>query len=615
MGHKPTLEETGAEPSASCSFIRSKSKDERGIILVWCGMTMVVLMGFCGFSVDLGNWYLHILRAQHAADAASLAGGALLPQDPLAARNAARDALTRNRMSSTDVAAAYGNTNCVDKNPCIQPIGGEMKVQVNTTVDNAFLGILGLSKSNSFVRGAIASQTPGLKFGDLSNALGFEPDNGIDGVWQDNAVRNDPYGEPYQRYWLSIAGQLTQKAQGDRYANRRCSGDSNATGLISGQVTDYCPSAGTNNPDTNNQEYQYEAPAGKPTQGVSPGSNPQYGYWFDITVDKNVIGNKLGVEVYDPAFVRVERNGNCIDNNPPASMRSKETCAVDGMDGYQRGSITQTRYRLYKKSNLTSPIAGCDKTFDGWDGLNISSVLNTTETKNGYRLRDLFQRWVNICYADIDPTKVNEYTMRVTTNSSNGGNHFSLRAGTFSAPNRANFLKAESNNSVSISVSKSFSILNAYEANTNVRFALTRVSEAYAGKTIAFDAYDIGDTGVDHNGNSINPNTNQLISITSSADVNPNPTNNAWICNYSKPFGTTYNLGTTRAGACRFNVNRTNYNGKIVRLEFTIPTNYTCDDTSVLGCWIFVNMRFTAAADDVSTWDLAQPGTPLHLSQ
>ena len=60
---------------------RQKTRQERGIAMVWLAMSLLTMVLFAGFAVDVSNWYLRAERIQRAADAGAHAGVAFLPAD------------------------------------------------------------------------------------------------------------------------------------------------------------------------------------------------------------------------------------------------------------------------------------------------------------------------------------------------------------------------------------------------------------------------------------------------------------------------------------------------------------------------------------------------------
>src|SRR4051812_26553779 len=80
-----------------------KAKNERGFVLVFCSITLLVLTALGGFAVDVGNWYWNASKLQNAADAASLAGATYLPGDVDDAVAAAQSALAQNGFANIPV--------------------------------------------------------------------------------------------------------------------------------------------------------------------------------------------------------------------------------------------------------------------------------------------------------------------------------------------------------------------------------------------------------------------------------------------------------------------------------------------------------------------------------
>ncbi len=49
--------------------LRSRVSSEHGYVAATVGIMLTVLLSFCAFAVDVGNWYFTAQRAQRAADA------------------------------------------------------------------------------------------------------------------------------------------------------------------------------------------------------------------------------------------------------------------------------------------------------------------------------------------------------------------------------------------------------------------------------------------------------------------------------------------------------------------------------------------------------------------
>lgn len=124
--------------------------DERGIVVVWVALLMVVLLGFAALAIDGANLRHIKEREQKAADAAALAGVIHLPDDPAAAQAAAQDIASRNTFTDD------GATTSVN----IDPSSNTLKVTVTRTVTNFFAGVLGIDSSTVSATATAAYERP-----------------------------------------------------------------------------------------------------------------------------------------------------------------------------------------------------------------------------------------------------------------------------------------------------------------------------------------------------------------------------------------------------------------------------------------------------------------------
>jgi Flp pilus assembly protein TadG len=74
----------------------SIGSSESGQALVWFVAALMVLLGFAALTIDVGSAFHDSGKLQNAADAASLAGAAFLPQGSVRAINEARDYAQKN---------------------------------------------------------------------------------------------------------------------------------------------------------------------------------------------------------------------------------------------------------------------------------------------------------------------------------------------------------------------------------------------------------------------------------------------------------------------------------------------------------------------------------------
>ncbi len=93
----------------------SRCRCRRGMTLVWTAVTLMVLIGIVGLSIDWAKIALNVHQMQNAADAAALAGAQIVKLHAADARSRAVAFAAANRAENLDVA--------VDPNPANNPNG------------------------------------------------------------------------------------------------------------------------------------------------------------------------------------------------------------------------------------------------------------------------------------------------------------------------------------------------------------------------------------------------------------------------------------------------------------------------------------------------------------
>ena len=68
-------------PRPKADVAESMNGDDGGFVIVWMALMLLVLLAFCGFGIDVANWWFVGQKEQRAADAAALAGSVYLPND------------------------------------------------------------------------------------------------------------------------------------------------------------------------------------------------------------------------------------------------------------------------------------------------------------------------------------------------------------------------------------------------------------------------------------------------------------------------------------------------------------------------------------------------------
>jgi len=68
--------------------------------------------------------------------------------------------------------------------------------------------------------------------------------------------------------------------------------------------------------------------------------------------------------------------------------------------------------------------------------------------------------------------------------------------------------------------------------------------------------------------------------------------------------------------ACQISgLTSSSYDGRNIDLKLTLPTDYTCNDTSSDGCWLKVILNFTGTPADTTTLERRAAGRPVRLVQ
>ena len=163
------------------SAVEGKLRSEKGAILVIVAACLVVLLGFMGLAIDLGQAYNNKSQLQNIADACALAGGSALNGDPTGialAETRARDAANRlsnrsefNNLQVTVPASAVTFSISLNgpwlaraaaENAAVAPTIRYVKVDVPPqTTEVVFAKVIpGIPASMSFGADAVAGQLP-----------------------------------------------------------------------------------------------------------------------------------------------------------------------------------------------------------------------------------------------------------------------------------------------------------------------------------------------------------------------------------------------------------------------------------------------------------------------
>ena len=541
-------------------------RGDKGFVLALNALFLVVMMGFGGFSVDLGNWYLQSVRIQRAVDSAALAGSVYLPADFATARRVANDSLKANGMSDLPVSIEQSSAH-----PSM------LKVKLTKTVRNNFIVVFGFS-SLTMSREAIGEYRPYVPMGSPSNVLGVEPHS--TNTWE----KVTQIGRQ-SRYWLNIVGGNTPKANGDRYSGNNCSATAdrcNASNPIPNSNLDYSPDG---------QFYVVRIP--NTVTGTLEVQAFDAGFAF---VNDSCTQSTLnGANAYSPAaYPNLYQSGNTnpactgdqsTDTNQPAPNTTYELWTPDSNVGGSRkistlqcGGVTFAGYRGNIVDKVNPGASSYDPTFTSW-----------------------FRKWTPVCRLALGSTyPPGDYLLRVSTNlNSNGLNRFALRAAITNSSGVVNTVE-----SAKVSLfAKGRLVVYARENTGDVMFYMARIQSGAAGASLSVTLFDIADAAGGASLQLLPPDdaTNGGSALTAFSG-----------CTYVPPGRTS--AQTTGSGCRILNMTSADYNGRIVTLNVPIPLEYRCNDTSTEGCWTRLRLTYGAGSvQDTTSWEVSLNGQPLHL--
>jgi hypothetical protein len=565
---------------------------ERGVVLAFLAMVLFTLIVMAGLAVDVGNWWWTGQKVQKAADAAAMAGVTYMPEDLTATGSQAKS------LAQT-IASRNGYTNGTNANVVVAGSSKptELRVTIDTQVNNFFTGILGF-KQTKIKRTAVADYAGSVPMGSPADYLGQDPET----------------PGRLQKLWLNVSGRASTKGSGDRFTSRTC-----------GSSTYACSGDDTDSDHNGNGEYLFDNAA-----------TSNNGYRFVIRVD-SASSNPLKVQAYDPAFIYT--GDACATNMPSApeantlqttyanvapygtffndaatryAPSGNDFCPGDQQITYAN---LNTAYILMEPdetpwSDLDNTVV-CTKTFRPintslykyLDPTNPSWNAADPSFTDGQYVRDNFHRWVNLCTVASSDVKVGDYILQIRTNySSNplitdlsvdtgGHNRFSLRAGFDSG------VGIPTSTNVSVFANGKLPMYVNAGSSSTPTFYLARILPTAAGRTLRLEFFDIGDVG------------------SGSVDIQVKPPPE-----YAATFaGCTFkrdNAAPSTSSNCTLTgMTSGSYNGRLVTLTIPIPSGYTCNYSDKTACWVRIQMSYSSGATptDTTTWSASIDGDPIRL--
>ncbi len=531
-------------------------RDERGYIAVTTGLILIVLMSFCAFAVDVGNWYLTGQRAQRAADAAALAGVTKLPGNQTGAFDMARaysanNGFTQGVLSTTVTPALSGGPT-------------RLRVDVTRTVDNIFGPLLGKPRT-TVSRYAVADFAGPVPLGSPCNRFGDDPDPG-----STSSVDCDNTG----LFWANVGSPAAAKVSGDAFQNNTCNSE----------------------------------------DGCSGGRNMDYdarGHVFTVTVRQPV--SNLKIEAFDPAQIVV--GDTCTANNLTGAQALAATstlvtnpsvryapnagvwCTGDMNFGTSPNNKGLVKTEFIIRSPGTNPwdpttwpiVSTCTKQFSPYNG-DLAKVLKkgTTEYNNNPTVAQNFRQWVTLC--DFPGTTMpGTYAIQVHTNglgadTEGGHNRFGLRASGSSAADRDN---------ISIAGFGKMVLYANTPGGARTKFFLARIPSSSNGQIFNVNLFDIGDGAT----------SGSTITVLPPSEV-------GGTFSGCKAKGVTVGNLTD----CKITVSSV-YNGKWQTISVPIPVSYTCNDASPTGCWVRLEFYYGSGSGpaDTTSWQASVEGDPIRL--
>jgi Flp pilus assembly protein TadG len=541
--------------------MRDANNEESGYVAVTVAIMLTVMLSFCAFAVDVGNWYYVGQRAQRAADAAALAGVTNLPNDPTTAYTVARAQATKNDFTA-------GMTTSVT--PSVDGRPTRLRVTISETVKNNFGWLMGMP-TKTITKTAVADYAGPVPMGSPCNEFGNDPD-------ATSSVRSSTCNDVSGKLWANVNSQGSLKANGDPFQSGVCSAG-----------VDGCTGA-------SNTEYQ------------------THGYFYVISVKK---AGPVKVELFDPVYVDTGLSCDepqAFSGNPKPKDADNDVVSdeaqryAEGTTDYCTGDANysgnvamKTRFVLRAPSdNAWDPTSFpqvCAKTYKGYKG-PLYQVLDQyvdnkkSQTRPTYDpdIVDGFRRWTTLCTVDVP--KPGDYQLQVLTNglgtdNADAGNRFAIRA------------TGADNDAIAISGRETMSIYSNKPGATT-GFYLARVGSGGAGLQLKIRLFDVGDSK-DKNGNVV-PGT---ISILKPPDAAGSALRN---CIGAGPISGTLS-------ACSFTASSNTHQGKWQEVTIPIPANYSCDDRDPSACWFRLEYDYKSKSipTDVTTWAASLEGDPVRL--
>lgn len=571
--------------------MRNGRDGERGFVLVWFALMLVVLIAIGGIAVDFAHWFQVGGQEQKAADAAALAGAVFLPEDLTNAQSTAIAIAKKNGFTITDADVVRGD----------RP--DQLKVTVSTTTNNILASVIGFG-STTITKTATGEYQKPVAMGSPTNQFGNDPES--------TATPGSP---SYPNMWASIAGPANPKINGDAYAAGSCS---SGPDLCTGAPTPdrSCAYSGGNSDfSCHGYDYTVHVPSGGSTFQIQA---------FDagfVNVGNNCGGanddagnlaaaQKLKISKVQGWPSTVQSDGPGVRYHPVASTSNPNDpglryCTGDNSDGDPK--ITTT-YTVLGPAAIPGDVASapptpvCTKVYPAVDG-DLSKRLTAPTPKVAVSpspeyLGQYFRQWDNLCPSNVSAS-AGDYFVRVQTNLTTGGapntvgnghNRFALRA---------------TDTNVQIYGNANMGAYADAGASLASEFYLARLTPGASGRTLDLRLFDIGDA--DQAGTlTIKPPREAT-----DRSKGGQPITSFIGCTYQR--GTGASFRSTGPGCTIGDVNHDDYNGRWLDIKVPMPDGYDCNSADPAGCWIKIRYSFPGQISDTTSWTASVDGDPVRL--
>jgi hypothetical protein len=368
--------------------------------------------------------------------------------------------------------------------------------------------------------------------------------------------------------------------------------------------------------------------------------------YFYVTRVSTVGTGSLNFQVFDPAFVYTD--DNCGTNSYTATQEttliSQYTAApVSDSRAAQRYDYNNKAYcpgdqLINGKSDVTTTyiVRAPDTTpLDMSDNPAVCAISFSPYTSGYFNLLDQtqagwntnrglenmpfwkhFKRWTNIC--SVSSPVVGDYITQITTTANQSAPHFST-TGTLSPSTGGAGTLEQRDTSIVTGGHNRFSLRSGFGSSINgvgvgqfaggrlplfvnqntssASFYLAQLQPQYAGATLSLTFFDIADTAGDASMQVVPPSDSNYSTFPS--------------CSFTRDGTTPNSISSSNCGIT--GLTSANYDARVVTLTLNMPNDYTCNGASSMGCWLKVNLVFSGAPADTTTWSASLLGDPVRL--